>query len=388
MRELIVSAMRARRCAQQWQPGTNIKQCEAAGCNRIPSFGRLGEARGRFCAEHRLPGMEDVKNKKCEAAGCKRVPSFNVVDEMRGRFCAEHQLAGMEDVKNKKCEAAGCKRTPSFNTPGETCGWFCAEHQLAGMEDVKNRKCEAAGCKRVPSFNLQRSRRDAWPVLRGAPAPGHGGRQEQEVRGRRVQAVAVLQQARYPRVVLLEASAAGHDPQPAGRRTPQQLKNDSATLQCFPTHRLRRDEAPAKVLRGRDVCSTGSLTPSRVICSKTAMSCTGISSKKISAAPPKVLRRVRYMVLNYSIDASFRDTFYVPKRGARIQMSSHRKHLCHDADAMVKYRKWLALQPPPRAAVVSSVPAVSAESQAALLAKLPPLVSPPSLRQKNREGPK
>lgn len=142
-----------RGCAEHRQLCKNTKQCEAAECNRIPSFSRPGEVRGRFCAEHRLPGMEDVKNQKCEAAGCKRVPSFNTLDKTCGRFCAEHRLPGMEDVKNQKCEAAGCKRTPSFNAPGETRGRFCAEHQLAGMEDVKNKKCEATGCKRVPSFN-------------------------------------------------------------------------------------------------------------------------------------------------------------------------------------------------------------------------------------------
>jgi predicted nucleic acid binding AN1-type Zn finger protein len=69
--------------------------------------------------------MEDVKSKRCEASGCTKLnPAFNALGETRGRFCAEHRLPGMEDVMSRRCKASGCARQPNFNTPGETRGRF------------------------------------------------------------------------------------------------------------------------------------------------------------------------------------------------------------------------------------------------------------------------
>ena len=42
------------------------KLCEAAGCTKRSSFDVAG-GKGRFCVEHKLEGMMDVKSKRCEA---------------------------------------------------------------------------------------------------------------------------------------------------------------------------------------------------------------------------------------------------------------------------------------------------------------------------------
>jgi len=148
---------RGRFCKEHLLPGmenVKAKQCETNGCMRQPTFNAPGETRGRFCKEHRLPDMENVKSKRCEATGCKRQPAFNAPGEACGRFCAEHQLPGMEDVLSKRCETSGCVRGPSFNVPGETRGRFCKEHRLPGMEDIKSKRCEASGCQSLnPGFN-------------------------------------------------------------------------------------------------------------------------------------------------------------------------------------------------------------------------------------------
>lgn len=40
-----------------------VKRCEAIGCTKRSTFDAAG-GKGRFCVEHKLEGMEDVKNKR------------------------------------------------------------------------------------------------------------------------------------------------------------------------------------------------------------------------------------------------------------------------------------------------------------------------------------
>lgn len=54
--------------------------------------------RGRFCVQHKLPGMVYVKNKRCGHAGCSKVPSFSYEGEKEGRFCVQHKEQGMMNV--------------------------------------------------------------------------------------------------------------------------------------------------------------------------------------------------------------------------------------------------------------------------------------------------
>ena len=72
-----------------------------------------------------------------------------------GLYCAEHKQPGMMNVKNKKCISPGCPKRPHFNQPGETGGLYCAEHKHPGMTDVTNKKCITSGCPKVPVFNRQ-----------------------------------------------------------------------------------------------------------------------------------------------------------------------------------------------------------------------------------------
>jgi hypothetical protein len=49
--------------------------------------------------------MVDVKHRTCES--CDKHPAFNIPGEKRGRFCSEHKLDGMVNVKNPKCKLCG-----------------------------------------------------------------------------------------------------------------------------------------------------------------------------------------------------------------------------------------------------------------------------------------
>jgi len=63
--------------------------------------------------------------KKCNNAGCIKHPVFNIPTEKYGKFCFEHKLENMIDVKNKRCNHDGCIKIPNFNIPTEKDGTLC-----------------------------------------------------------------------------------------------------------------------------------------------------------------------------------------------------------------------------------------------------------------------
>jgi hypothetical protein len=145
-------------CKEHSLPGmVNVKDktCETDGCKVQPYYNFEGKTKGRFCKEHSLPGMVNVKSKTCETDGCKVIPNYNFQAETRGRFCKKHSLPGMVNVKDKTCETDGCKVIPNYNFQAETRGRFCKEHSLPGMVNVKSKTCETDGCKVIPNYNFQ-----------------------------------------------------------------------------------------------------------------------------------------------------------------------------------------------------------------------------------------
>ena len=112
-------------------------------CGTRATFDVAG-GKGRFCAEHKAEGMEDVKHKRCEAAGCTKRPAFDVAGG-KGRFCAEHKAEGMEDVKSKRCEAAGCTTHAWYGIPAKPAS-ACAQHKKVGMIVSPRKTCAHASC--------------------------------------------------------------------------------------------------------------------------------------------------------------------------------------------------------------------------------------------------
>ena len=154
--------VRGRFCAQHKLPNmvdVKNKRCEHVGCGKLsPVFNFEGKVGGRFCTQHKLPNMVNVKSRRCEHVGCTKInPTFNLEGEARGRFCTQHKLPIMVDVKSRRCEHVGCtKITPCFNYEGEVRGRFCAQHKLPIMVDVKHKRCDHVGCTKLnPSFNYE-----------------------------------------------------------------------------------------------------------------------------------------------------------------------------------------------------------------------------------------
>jgi len=134
------------------------KKCEFEGCESQPSFANRGEKRGRFCKEHKAPGMVDVKSKQCEFEGCESVtPAFANRGEKRGRFCVKHKAPGMVDVMHKQCEFEGCGTGVSYGVPGLQAS-RCAVHKLDGMLNPSRSKCET--CKtELALFGIRKPQR-------------------------------------------------------------------------------------------------------------------------------------------------------------------------------------------------------------------------------------
>lgn len=105
----------------------------------------MGEL-GTYCAEHKLPGMVNVKSKKCDHKGCDSINRQFDVAGGKGRFCAVHKVEGMVDVKSLLCTFAGCDVHASYGKPGLK-RTHCAKHRLAGM--IKRPHAPCANCEEL-----------------------------------------------------------------------------------------------------------------------------------------------------------------------------------------------------------------------------------------------
>jgi len=80
----------------------SYKICQHENCNTQASFKNPEDKKVRFCAKHKLPGMNDCRSKRCEFDSCHVIASFNIVGEKKRRFCKAHAEPGMEYVGSKR----------------------------------------------------------------------------------------------------------------------------------------------------------------------------------------------------------------------------------------------------------------------------------------------
>jgi hypothetical protein len=147
-----------RYCVNHKEPGmVNVKDktCIHPGCKTIPNFNKEGETKGVYCDIHKEPGMVNVKSKTCIHPGCKTRPAFNIKGETKGVYCDIHKEPGMVNIISKTCIHPGCKTIPNFNKEGEDKALYCGIHKEPGMVDVKNKTCIHPGCNTQPAFNKE-----------------------------------------------------------------------------------------------------------------------------------------------------------------------------------------------------------------------------------------
>ena len=107
------------------------------GCRKRPGYNFPGESTtGKYCSQHKLEGMVDVKHKPCQYENCTKRPYFNYQGETHGILCNEHKQPGMINVGQAPCAEPGCHLAPSFNFPGQKKRLFCAQHKLEGMVNI------------------------------------------------------------------------------------------------------------------------------------------------------------------------------------------------------------------------------------------------------------
>lgn len=127
--------------------------CQYSGCKSIhPVFGNKG-GRGRFCAEHRLPEMIDVRNARCKhPLGCDKQGTFGIIGQL-GAYCVMHKTADMVDLRHAKCGENGCKTRPNFGNIGEK-ATKCSQHKTAGMVNLTKKQCNHDGCEMCPNYGI------------------------------------------------------------------------------------------------------------------------------------------------------------------------------------------------------------------------------------------
>ena len=77
------------------------------------------------------------KNKQCQVAGCEKIPTFGYPGQNR-TCCHEHMESGMFPSKGLKCQEKDCPVTASFGPPGGG-SLTCSAHREIGYLNIKNR---------------------------------------------------------------------------------------------------------------------------------------------------------------------------------------------------------------------------------------------------------
>ncbi|CAM9526826.1 unnamed protein product, partial [Discosporangium mesarthrocarpum] len=117
--------------------------CAQEDCFKQPCYGDPALGKPTVCAEHRAPGMQEVRTRKCMAEGCNKVPSWG--NDGKRLMCREHKQEGMV-YTILTCEYPQCNKNPSFAPRGETRRRFCKRHSEPDMVNVYYKYCDTEGC--------------------------------------------------------------------------------------------------------------------------------------------------------------------------------------------------------------------------------------------------
>jgi hypothetical protein len=140
------------------------RRCQFKGCTKRSTFALPGE-KSKFCAEHKENGMINDTyrirriHNSCRANGCEKIPVFNFATEKRGKYCKEHKLENMVNVKDKHCQHENCTTRPSFGFPNTRTSLFCFAHKKEGMIQLHCDYCQHEGCTIQASYGFPNGKR-------------------------------------------------------------------------------------------------------------------------------------------------------------------------------------------------------------------------------------
>ncbi len=134
----------------------DVKSKRCLNCDKRQNFNYEGKTKALYCNEHKLDGMINVKHTRC--LNCYKIPSFNYEGKTKALYCSQHKLDGMIDVISKRC--LNCNKIPAFNYEGKTKYLYCSQHKLDGMINVKHTRC--LNCNKIPNFNYEGKTKDLY----------------------------------------------------------------------------------------------------------------------------------------------------------------------------------------------------------------------------------
>jgi hypothetical protein len=101
------------------------KDCIEDGCGTRPCYNYPDKKGGIYCTQHKLEGMINVVDGKCNGVHengevCLKIPTYNF-DGLKPKFCYDHKLNGMKNVKHTHCLNDGCDTLISNKTYNGFC---------------------------------------------------------------------------------------------------------------------------------------------------------------------------------------------------------------------------------------------------------------------------
>jgi hypothetical protein len=124
------------------------KRCQTRACSNFPGMKGL-----KYCAKHKLDGMENTTTKRCRFEKCTLIPTYAKSGTKTALYCLEHKEEDMIDIKHVRCEK--CNIRPSYNLPEEKNPKFCIKHKTQEMIDVVSRRCLFEKCPITPNFGFK-----------------------------------------------------------------------------------------------------------------------------------------------------------------------------------------------------------------------------------------
>ena len=130
--------------------------CQEGNCKVRPTYNYENEEKAKYCYDHKLENMIDIKHKICEYENCKTRATFNFKNEKEPIFCSKHKKDEMIDIVNKNiCIFTGCNKRPTYNYENEKSAIFCSKHKKDEMINVKSTTCCENNCNRIPIYNFE-----------------------------------------------------------------------------------------------------------------------------------------------------------------------------------------------------------------------------------------
>jgi len=140
---------------------TSQPKCGSGGCGKRPVFGDPLVKIACRCAQHKLPGYENLFGFQCEGEGCNKSAYFGSLEDGVRRFCGQHRGFGQSNLMSRSClDPTGCVKRACYGNDADRIPLFCAKHKHVFHVDVVNRRCSFTGCSRC-----------VFDVLRLYPSP-------------------------------------------------------------------------------------------------------------------------------------------------------------------------------------------------------------------------